>query len=170
MMWMSEFMIGASLAHRGLLGSLIGMRVRDVDLSPVPAQHLASLASCIKRQLDLKNISGGDLASILTSLKCELLTIARQSLGREETQALVQAMESGVQEVRLCGEVTLDIESLTQYSGQGACSKLMLYYEAWDRSGDTRYREELKTWARSRNWKVAQDGDGGGVFEIIKCS
>ena len=144
---------GASLAHHGLLGSVKKMTLRHVDRSSVYAQHLASLVSCVTDLLII-DVSGCDLVSILTSLKCKKLKIRSQNLGREETQALVQAMESGVEEVRLCGEVTLDIESLTEYSGKGVCSKLMLYYEAWDRSGDTRYREELKTWARSRNWRV----------------
>ena len=41
----------------------------------------------------------------------------RQSLGREETQALVQAMESRTEDVFLSGEVTLDMEALSDYSG-----------------------------------------------------
>ena len=81
-------------------------------------------------------------------------TLYSQSLGREETQALVQAMESGVEIVGMWGGVTLDMEmeTLAEYSGQGVCSEVMLY-------GDTavRYKEELVTWARSRNWRVHTD-------------
>ena len=40
----------------------------DVDLSPVPAQHLASLALCVTFRLSIRNVSGCDLVSILTSL------------------------------------------------------------------------------------------------------
>ena len=124
MMWMSEFMCGASLAHRGLLGSVMGMRLRDVDLSPVPAQHLASLTSCVTIYLCIENVSGCDLVSLLSSLKGEELYITSQSLGWEETRALVQAMESGVKEVTLSDGVTLDMEALSEYSGQGVCSKV----------------------------------------------
>ena len=144
-------MCGASLAHYGLLGSVDWLIQRNVDLSPVPAQHLASLVSCVTSLLQIRNVSGCDLVSLLTSLKCPGLDIASQSLGREETQALVQAMEFGVEKVTLLEEVTLDMEALTQYSGQGVCWKVKLSGEI-----TPRYREELRTWARSRNWKIAK--------------
>ena len=126
----------------------------DVDLSTVPAQHLASLASCVTSMLRIQNVSGCDLVSLLNSLKCVELCICKQSLGREETQALVQAMESRVWDVTLNHEVTLDIESVVKYSGQGECRAVMLQ---WPDPVD-RYREELVTWARSRNWRIAKDG------------
>ena len=67
----------------------------------------------------------------------------------------MQAMESRVERVVLHGEVTLDIEALAEYSGQGVCRTVMLQWP------DTmaRYRQELVTWARSRNWRVDSDND-----------
>ena len=64
-------MCGASLAHQGLLGNVYRLRLGlcDVDLSPVPAQHLASLISCVTKRLRIQNLSGSDLVSVLTSLK-----------------------------------------------------------------------------------------------------
>ena len=82
---MNELTCAASLAHHGLLGSLYDMDLCNVDLSPVPAQHLASLASCVTSELHIQNVSGCDLVSLLTSLKCKYLIIISQSLGREET-------------------------------------------------------------------------------------
>merc|ERR1711884_969116 len=73
----SELKCGASLAHHGLLGSVNSMFLIDVDLSLVPAQHLASLASCVTRCLHIENVSGCDLVSILSSLKCRDLDIFR---------------------------------------------------------------------------------------------
>ena len=68
------------------------------------------------------------------------------------------AMQSGVEQVwlGLWGEVTLDIEALTEYSGQGRCGEE-------ERRGDAvaRYREELRAWALSRNWRVDVDTDAG---------
>ena len=49
----------------------------------------------------LSKISGYDLVSLFTSLKCQALEFNRQSLGREETRALVQIMESHVENVVL---------------------------------------------------------------------
>ena len=147
-----ELVCGASLAYHGLLDSVEDLPLLNIDLSRVPAQHLASLASCVTRDLYIQNVSGFDLVSILTSLKCQHLGIWSQSLGREETQALVQAMESRVEIVRLWKEVTLDIEAWAKYSGQGVCRMVEL-------SLDTapRYREEMRTWAKIRKWRVVED-------------
>ena len=72
-------MCSAKLAHHGLLGSV---------KSPVPAQRLASLASCVTWDLHINNVTGCDLVSLLSlGPKCQELYI-RQSLGREETLAL----------------------------------------------------------------------------------
>ena len=73
------------------------------------------------------------------------LNMSKQSLGREETQALVQAMESRVQVVTfgVKGEMKLYINVLTEYSGQGKCREMMC---------NEAHSEELETWAKSQNW------------------
>ena len=168
-----EFICSASLAHHGLLGSVSQMKLFETDLSPVPAKHLASLASCVTGLTLIRNVSGGDLVSLMTSLKCEQLVINNQSLGKEETRALVQAMESGVENVVLGGEVTLDMEALTDYSGQGRCCMIMCIAnnpdnnDASDRNvndAPDRNIDELMTWARSRNWRIAQHEYNGFVI------
>ena len=92
----------------------------DADLSFVWAQHLASLVSCVTGGVIIRNVCGCDLVSIFTSLKCVLLSINDQSLGKEETRALVQAMDSrvGMVELGKYGEVTLNIGVLTKYDVQ----------------------------------------------------
>ena len=77
------------------------MDLWNVDLTSVPAEHLASLASSVTRMVTIENISGCNLVTILDNVKSRVLNIPNQSLGSEETQALVQAMESGVEEVGL---------------------------------------------------------------------
>ena len=42
-----EITCAASLAHHGLLGSVEEMSLCDVDLTSVPAEHLASLFSSV---------------------------------------------------------------------------------------------------------------------------
>ena len=165
----TELMCSASLAHHDLFSYLWDLTLSNVDMSPIPAQNLASLASCVTDTLKIKNVSGCGLVSILTSLKCYELHIWRQSLGVEETQALVLAMESGVERVRLCGEVTLDIEALTEYSGQGRCWEVRL----WDETV-ARNREELRTWAKSRNWhwrieNETDEGDNHDTVRLYSC-
>ena len=110
------FICGLSLAHHGLLGSGFRfMTLDNVDLSPVPTQHMASLVSCVTDELGIWNVSGCDMVSILTSVKCQELHIRWQSLGREETKALVQAMETRVEKLILGEMVTLDPEALDEY-------------------------------------------------------
>ena len=111
--------------------------------------------------LRIENVIGGQqIVSLLTNLKCDGLSIDRQSLGREEIQALVQAMQSGVEWVTRMEKVTLDVEALAEYSGQGVCREVRLL-------GDTaaRYKEELRTWASNRNWRVTADTDDLFIIE-----
>ena len=118
----------------------------DADLSFVWAQHLASLVSCVTGGVIIRNVCGCDLVSIFTSLKCVLLSINDQSFGKEETRALVQAMDSrvGMVELGKYGEVTLDIGVLTEYNGQGMCIEVLLDYGT-----AARYREEIRARLRS---------------------
>ena len=121
----------------------------------LPAEQLASLVSSVTEWVSIENVSGCDLVNILDSVKSKQLTIFSQSLGREETQALVRAMESRVEKVRLHAEVKLDIIVLMEYSGRGKCGEVegFNYTENFSSIG-YRYSEALRTWARSRNWEV----------------
>ena len=76
----------ASMAHRGLLGSVKDMGTRDVDLTSVPAEHLASLASNMTGRVFLENVRGCGLVTILDNVNCERLVLSCQSLGSEERQ------------------------------------------------------------------------------------
>ena len=147
----------ANLAHHGMLGSMNWMNLYDVDLASVPAEHLASLASCVTIGVGIYNVSNCDLISILDSVKCEQLNFDKQTLGSEETQALLRAMESNVKKVVLGisgitgirEEVILDITVVTQYSGKGKCWGVDFHgYTA------RRYKEEVKTWVKRINWTL----------------
>ena len=136
-----ELTCAASLAHNRLLCPVYVMKLENVDLSTVPSHHMVSLSSCVIRAITIKNVSACNLVTILDSLKCKVLTVSYQSLGMEETQALVAAMKSRVERVDLKAAVTLDMGTLTGYSGHGACKRLSLY------DGARRYREEFRAWA-----------------------
>ena len=45
------------------------------------------------------NVSGKSLVTILDSVKCDTLSIKNQTLGSEETEALVRAIETRVRRV-----------------------------------------------------------------------
>ena len=142
----------ANLAHRGLLGCVSSIWLGDIwtvgDLSIVPTHHLASLVSSAMISVNIDNVTGCDLVSVLDSLNCEKLSIRHQRLGREETQALVRAMESRVENVLLKDvDIELGIETLTEYSGQGRCRVLTCTSET-----DLTYVRELMRWAGRKEW------------------
>ena len=51
------------------------------------------------------------------------------------------------------------MEALAEYSGQAVCRNVLL---SWNTAA--RYNEELRAWAWSTNWRVAQDEDA--IFQI----
>ena len=156
----------ASLAHHGYLGSVEVIVLGDVgltstpadhlnvDLTTVPDKHLASLVSSVTGWVEIQNVRGCDLVSILDSVKSKLLGIYGRSLSSEETRALVRAMETGVKRLELGEGVTLDIGELMQYSGQGKCREVGCYEDT-----AARYRDQLRIWATSRNLEVTGGGE-----------
>ena len=97
----------ASLAHHGLLDSVKYLVLGDGDLTSVPAEHLASLASSVTGCVDVRNVYGSGLVTFLDNVKSEQLVIRKQNLDSEESQALMRTMESRVKEVQLDKGVTL---------------------------------------------------------------
>ena len=71
-------------------------------------------------------------------------------------------MESHVEKVWLDEEVTLEIRDPMEYNGQGKCRRVRC-----DRDTAGRYREQLRTWATSRNWRVICDNDTAFVIKKI---
>ena len=132
-----------SLANQGLFGSLRMIKLYNTNLLTIPTHHLASLLACVTDYVYINNISGCNLEYILDSLRCKELTI-NQTLCREETQALVQAMESGVELVKL--NVKPDTKTLTEYTGQGKCKILILKSDG-----------VVDSWAKERNWHLSID-------------
>ena len=145
----------ASLAYHGYLGSLDRMMLFDVDLTSVPAEHLASLISTVTRRVTIAKVSGCSLVTILDHVRGSWLDLYQSlDMDSEETRALVRAMERRVKRLVLLGGVTLDIRVLMEYSGQGKCEK-------W--SG---YMEQLRTWASSMGWGVDFTDKNVQLFRI----
>ena len=111
----------AVLAHHGLLDNINYVNLVNVDLSTVPTQHLVSLISNVTRAVIINGVSGCDLCTLIDSVKSEELLIFSQCLGREETQALMRAMESHLKELVLCEVKTPDMEALVKCSRHVNC-------------------------------------------------
>ena len=71
-------------------------------------------------------------------------------------------MESGVEMVKLdyTFHRAMDIRILREYSGQGKCRKVRC-----DRDTKDKYKEQLRTWATSRNWEVTRDDERCFIIE-----
>ena len=138
----------ATLAYRGWIRDLDNIWLQEIDLGTVPIQHLISLLSSVKRTVNIGyEVTGLDLVTILDSLQCQEIRLGCERLGREETQALVRAMESRVEKVFLYNEIELDMEVLSEYSGQGRCRVLECKGVR-----EVTSCSQLITWAHKREW------------------
>ena len=141
------------LVWEGYLTGMERMAITDLNISDIPRDQIEKLASIVTRMVLIVNMTHADqLGSILASVKCPVLWLKNMRLSEAETQALVTAMRDQVEIVTLRGDVTLDIEELTQYDGQGHCSGIWLV-------GDTRtrHRDRLRRWAADKGWTVTRD-------------
>ena len=63
-------------------------------------------------------------------------------------------MVTRVMNVSLCGDGTLDMDTLAQYDGTGRCGEVRL-------AGNTseRYRSQVKVWAENMGWQTEETSD-----------
>ena len=143
-------MRAALLAWEGHLTSVEYMAIVNINITDIPRDHMEKLASIVTEAVSIVNMTHADqLGGILASVQCPVLMLYKMEMSEAETRALVTAMRDRVQRVWLVYGVTLVIEELTQYDGQGRCSVL----EVW---GDTRdrYRDRLRRWTADKGWRV----------------
>ena len=148
----AEIKRAALLAWEGHLTSVECMEIRNMSITDIPRDHMEILAS-------IDNVTqANQLGRILASVKCSVLCLRDMELSEEETRALVTAMRDRVEDVWLYEDVTLDIEELTQYDGQGRCRWLVVV-------GDTRARDRLRRWAADKGWTLTRDNVWGLVMQ-----
>ncbi len=163
-----EIACAASLAYHNLhmldcqyyhhLGWLCNTTLADVDVSSIPPEHLVSFMSCVGRTFNLFKVIGSGLVTILSNVNSLELRINNQTLDVEETKALVKSMEAnGYRITLIIGDgVNLDIKTFTEYSGNGRCSGVRLFIFS---DTATRYRDDLRTWAKNKQWRIDSDTD-----------
>ena len=135
------------------------MRIWDKSITDIPRNQMGKLTSIVTERVTIINMTHTDqLGSILASVKCPVLELWRMDLIDTETRALVTAMRNRVETVGFGGEVTLDMEELTQYDGLGCCSELHVWSDM-----RTRYGERLRRWKADKGWR----GTGESDFEIV---
>ena len=157
----AEIKRAALLAWEGHLTSVEEMHIENISIADIPCDQMKKLASIVMQQVWINNMTHADqLGRILVSVKCSKLGLNNMELSEAETRALVTAMRDRVEEVWLDFDVTLDIEMLTQYDGQGSCNKLLVLGHT-----SARYRDRLRRWVADKGWRVTMDVDGFLVME-----
>ena len=145
---LSRLRCGAVLASQGFITQVPMLWLDDLDISLVPAGDLSKLVKCVSDSVTITNVCG-DLAPVLSNVQCRDLGIVSQSLNASDTKCLVDAMVRRVQEVWL-DDVSLDMETLAQYDGQGVCRELRFRADTLER-----YRGQVDLWAANMGWAVS---------------
>ena len=157
----------ASLVYHGILGSVRGLTLKEVNLPSIPVEHLVSLVASVKEMVKIEDcyvskLTG--LSPILDNVQCECLSVKKQYLGTEDTRALVRAMKTRIRRLWLglgfdeveWEDAAVDFRELTKYDGKGKCEKVdfidMKYV-------DLESRDHIKfCWAgRGIDWRVLAD-------------
>ena len=127
----SELKTVSQLAFEGYLTSVCKLNIEHTDVTDIiPSDQVKKLASVVTEEVRINNLTPiGQLDSILANVKCKKLILMNMMISEADTntKSLVTAMSDRVEEVDLWGGVTLDIEKLTKYDGQGCCRKLRVY-------------------------------------------
>ena len=152
----SQLSCAAALASHGHLTRVEKLTLKNMDISSVEPGDLRTLVKCVTEEVSVDNVTG-DLSPLLHSSRCRALRLHNITLTTDETQNLAVAMVSGVKEVRLGKNVTLGMETLTQYNGQGECEEVELFDNTKER-----YLDQVKVWAGDMDWEI-----GGEDQEII---
>ena len=131
------------------------MVLENINLSEVA--HTFSLADVTgTKSVIISNVTG-NIAPIISRIKCLKLDIQGMRLSTEDTAALVQGMQTSVEEVHLGqydSKVMLDIDTLITYNGRGKCKRVWFWNETM-RS----YVDQLVTWEENMGWRdVWRDG------------
>ena len=87
-----------------------------------------------------------------------MLVMSDLNLSIAHTRSLLAAMVSGVEEVELGMNVTLDMKTLAQYDGKGDCRRVYVWGDA-----NRRYRAQILSWMK-KDWHLVK---ANGIEIII---
>ena len=128
----------------------------QLDLGFVPGDHLKALIPSVTGYIEITNISGFDLTGLLDSVNCIMLSLT-QNMNQEETNALVRAMSTRADTVYLGsseGVTSLDVDTLTQYKGDGKCNAIYCYLPNRNKWIG---KERTEQWARMMDWSIKKE-------------
>lgn len=163
----------ASLIYHNMLGevSIKSLVLWDGDLSSIPTEQLVSLASGVTDQVCIRKetiiLDQHVLLNNINSAEVEIMidiNQRNQTLGIDETSALIKAMEQRVEKVTFYNGMA-DVEALfSLYNGRKKCSEVRVV--GFD-SIEYRQCPELRKIAQNKNWDVDIKTGPRNIIQII---
>ena len=140
--------------NMNIMSSLSGRRTIRMDIS---CTQMEKLTSIVTESVIIGNMTPtSQLGSILAAVRCPKLALGssfdEMVLSKEDTRTLVTAMRDRVETVTL-DNVTLDIDELITYDGQGHCRVLKVGGRLGGIMKKT-YGGRLQNWAENVGWTV----------------
>ena len=167
---LSEVKTAARLAWEGQLTAVRNMEIVNIDISDIPNEQIEKLTSNVTERVYIKNMTpNGQINRILASLKNPygVLWLHGMVLSKADTRLMVTAMRDLLEIVTLYGDMTLDIEEMTKYDGQGHCNTICVADET-----RRKYGARFRRWAERWKWTVRREDDNSLEFERkskLKC-
>ena len=145
----------ASFIHHGYITEVEIMNLTNINLSEVA--HASALADVtVSDNVYIENVTG-NIAPILSRVKCRVLSISKMRLSTEDTAALVQGMQTSVEELSLgyYGPVELDMDTLLRtYNGRGQFRRVWCCDDTMRKYGD-----QLAAWGHRHRigWRMERN-------------
>ena len=116
----------SNLLSLGVIETVKHLRLHPENLRSLPGNHLQTLVSCVTESISIGKATNQDMAILLDNIQCKELYLVKQTLNQEETEALVRAMTSRVEILRLdfSNEWDMDYDTFSKYKGDGKCREL----------------------------------------------
>jgi len=121
--WEERIRALANLVSYGVIESLQHLRL---DLRLTPGDHLQELISSVTGTVDISSLEDNRLATLFDAVDCKELHLLTEILNQEETEALVRAMTTRVEILRLNLHMEWDMayDTFSKYKGDGKCTEL----------------------------------------------
>ena len=117
----------ANLVSYGVIKSVKKMSLFLRDGGVLQINNLQALVSCVT-ELQIVNNSSDSIATLLESVHCKELDLFAEKLNQEETEALVRAMTSRVETLRLVlsKNFDMDFDTFRKYKRDGKCREVRI--------------------------------------------
>ena len=150
----------ASLVVHGVLKSVTDLILHDsMSISLIPEDQLKTLISSTTDRIEIEDeenkIKTLDRDIIFTNVQSKSMELIYLDLTKRETELLVTAMGSRVEEITLAG-VELYVKTFLEYQGNGKCKQIDILNYGFCKDN----KVELLAWCKQKNWTMKRNDRG----------